>query len=111
MLKEWQKEQESIGRASRRFFGEGLSSEFRKIAEKLVEAAVKPATGVEGALIGGLTGHGAIGVGAGFAIAVVFRGLESWGKARREAKASPLRYLTKMLEQGVTFSVASQIQP
>jgi hypothetical protein len=35
-----------------------------------------------------------------------FRGLESWGKARREAKTRPLRYLTKMQEQGVSFSIA-----
>jgi hypothetical protein len=109
MFKEWEEEQANIGHASRLFFGEGFGSEFKKIAKKLAEAAIKPETGldaVKGALIGGITGQVLIGVGAGFAIAVVFRGLESWGKAGREAKTSPLRYLTRMQEQGVSFSVA-----
>jgi hypothetical protein len=109
MFRAWEKEQANLGHVSRKFFGEGFGSEFKKIAEKLAEAAIKPETGVDaakGALIGGITGHVLIGVGAGFAIAVVFRGLESWGKARRQAKTSPLRYLTRMQEQGVTFSIA-----
>ncbi len=109
MFKEWEKEQANIGHASRLFFGEGFGSEFKKIAEKLAEAAMKPETGLDaakGALIGGITGHVLTGVGAGFTIAVVFRGLESWGKARREAKTSPLRYLTRIKEQGVSFSIA-----
>jgi hypothetical protein len=108
MFKEWEKDQASMGHASRLFFGEGFGSEFKKIAEKLVEAAVKPETGLDaakGALIGGITGHVVIGVGAGFGIAVIFRGFESWGKARRKAKTSPLRYLTKLQEQGVSFSI------
>ena len=86
MFKEWEKQQTSIGHASRLFFGKGFGSEFKKIAEKFVEAATKSETGVDtvkGALIGGVTGHVLTGIGAGFAIAIVFRGLESWGKAPR----------------------------
>jgi hypothetical protein len=108
MFKEWEEQQANIGNTSRKFFGEGFGSEFKKIAEKLVEAAMKPETAVDaakGAAIGGLAGHVFTGIGAGFAIAVVFRGFESWGKARREAKTSPLRYLTRMQEQGVSFSI------
>jgi hypothetical protein len=109
MFKKWENEQANIGHASRQFFGAGFGSEFKKIAEKLAEAAINPETDVEaakGALIGGITGHVLTGVGAGFAIAVVFRGVESWRKTRREAKTSPLRYLTRMQEQGVSFSLA-----
>jgi hypothetical protein len=59
MFREWEKQQASIGHASRLFFGEGFGSEFKKIGEKLVEAAMKPETGVDtikGALVGGITG-------------------------------------------------------
>lgn len=108
MFKEWEKQQTSIGHASRLFFGKGFGSEFKKVAEKFVEAATKPETGIDivkGALIGGVTGQVLTGIGAGFAVAVVFRGLESWGKARHDAEKSPLRYLTRLQEQGVSFAI------
>jgi hypothetical protein len=102
MFKEWETEQANLGSASKRFFGEGFGSELKKIAEKLAEAAMKPET-VTGGLVGGISGHALTGIGAGFAIAVVFRGFESWGKAWSQAKTSPLRYLTKLQEHGVNF--------
>lgn len=94
---------------ARKFFGKGFGSEFKKIAEKMAEAALRPETGadtVKGALVGGFSGNVLIGIGAGFAIAVAFRAVESWESARRGAKKSPLRYLTLLQEQGVSFSIA-----
>ena len=44
--------------------------------------------------------------GAGFAIALVFRGFERWSKTREAAKKSPFRYLTRLEAQGVSFSVS-----
>ena len=112
MFREWERDQANMSSVARRFFGDGMFSEIRKVAEKLVEAAVKPETGqdiAKGATIGGLTGmsagHVLTGIGAGLAVALVFRGFESWGKARDAAKKSPLRYLTKLQDQGVSFSV------
>jgi hypothetical protein len=113
MFKQWEREQANMGNVARRFFGEGIGSELKRIGEKLVEAALKPETGQEvtkGAAIGGLAGvpagHVLTGIGAGFAVALVFRGFEGWSKARRNAKTSPLRYLTRLQERGVSFSVA-----
>ena len=111
MFKEWEKTQANLGSAAQKFFGDGFGSELKKVAEKLTEAALKPETIVAatsatgGALIGGLTGQVLTVVGAGFLVTVVFRAAESWGKARDEAKTSPLRYLTRLQEQGVSFSL------
>ncbi|MBV8752669.1 MAG: hypothetical protein JO328_07405 [Hyphomicrobiales bacterium] len=104
MFEAWKKEQPNFGAASNRFFGKGLGSELKKIAEKLAEAALKPEAGM-GGFIGGITGQTLTCAGAGFAIAVIFRAVESWREVRHKAKTSPLRYLTKLQEQGVTFSI------
>jgi hypothetical protein len=109
MFKEWKEEQANLGNTARKFFGDGFGSEFKKVAEKFTEAALKPETAadalIKGGVIGGVTGHVLTGIGAGFAIAVVFRAAESWSKARNEAKTSPIRYLTRLQEQGVSFSL------
>lgn len=108
MFKEWEKEQ---GGTSKKFFGEGLSGEFKRVAEKFTEAVLKPenvaatATAASGTFIGGVPGHVLTSVGAGFLIGVVFRAYESWDKARNEAKKSSLRYLTELQKQGVCFSL------
>ncbi len=110
MFEEWRKDQKNLSPVARRFFGEGMSSEIRKAAEKMVEAALKPEIGptvAAGAAAGGLTGsfgHVLTGVGAGFAVAVVFREYESWRQTRDAAEKSPLRYLTRLQDQGVAFS-------
>jgi hypothetical protein len=96
LLGQWKQDQANFGPKGRRFFGEGLLSEPGKFAEKMVEAAV----------IGTVTSGTVLGAGAGFGVAVVFHGVESAFKARREAKNGPLRYLTKLQDQGVSFSVA-----
>jgi hypothetical protein len=111
MFKEWEKTQGNLGNTAQKFFGDGFSSEFKKVAEKFTDAILKPETAVAtataagGTLIGGIPGHVLTSVGAGFAIGVVFRAVESWGKEREEAKTSPLRYLTRLQEQGVSFSL------
>jgi hypothetical protein len=110
MFHEWERDQANMGAIGRRFFGDGLIPEAGKIIDKLIEAAMKPETvahGVTaGGVIAGLTGHVLTGIGAGFAIAVVSRGFESWSSARSGAKKSPLRYLTKLQDLGVSFSVS-----
>jgi hypothetical protein len=111
MFKEWERDQANFSSTAKKFFGDGFSSEFKKVAEKFTEAVLKPetalatATAAGGALFGGVPGHVMTSVGAGFAISIVFRAVESWDKARDEAKKSPLRYLTRLQEQGVSFSL------
>lgn len=115
MFDEWKRDKANMSSIAGRFFGEGIFTDTSKFFEKLVEVVMKPETGekiLTGATAGGLAGSAAgtipsilTGVGAGFAVALVFRGFESLSKARRDAKVSPLRYLTKLEEQGVTFSV------
>jgi hypothetical protein len=111
MFEKWSKDRKNLSPVARRFFGEGMSLEIRTICEKMIEAALKPETGQH--LVAGVTTAGAVGgslgvfagVGAGFAVTLVFRGYESWRKTRDAAKASPLRYLTKLQDHhGVTFS-------
>ena len=46
------------------------------------------------------------GAGAGFVVALVFRGFESWSNSRDAAKKSPLRYLNRLQENGVSFSIS-----
>lgn len=111
MFREWERDQANLSASARKFFGEGVLSEPGKLVQRLVEAAVKPETGhdvIKGAMVGSIAGvpSGVLaGAGAGFVVALVFRTVESWGKARRSAKKSPLRYLTRLQEQGVSFSV------
>jgi hypothetical protein len=117
MFREWERDQANLSSVARRFFGEGMFTEAGKLVQKLVEAAMKPETGqdiMKGATIGGLAGVPAgnvivpvlTGAGIGLVIALVFRGFESWSKARDTAKKSPLRYLTELQDQGVSFSVS-----
>ena len=109
---EWQRDEANLSGTARRFFGEGILDEPTKLLQKLLEASVTPETGryvLTGAAGGSLAGVPSItlaGAGAGFAIGIVFRGIGSWAKARRAAKESPLRYLTFMQDQGVSFSVS-----
>jgi hypothetical protein len=111
LFREWERDQANLSASARKFFGEGVLSEPGKVVQKLVEAAVKPETGqnvIAGAAAGGLAGMPGVfaGAGAGFVVALMFRGIESWGKARRAARESPLRYLTRLQEQGVSFAVS-----
>jgi hypothetical protein len=55
---------------------------------------------------GGLSGPVLMASGAGFAVALVSRAYESWSKARKAATQGPLRYLTQLEDQGVSFSVS-----
>lgn len=57
------------------------------------------------AATGGHVGPVLVAAGFGFAVGVVFRSIESWQKTRQAAKDSPLRYLTMLESQGVTFTV------
>jgi len=115
MFREWEESQVNLGSVGRQFFGSGVFTEAGKIAQKMVEAALRPETvnaTIAGATAAGVVGASASptwilpGAGAGFVVALVFRGLESWRSARDAAKRSPLRYLTRLQEQGVAFSVS-----
>ena len=117
MFREWERDQANMSFAARKFFGTGFSAEVGKFAQKLVEAAIKPETGqdiIKGAVIGEIAGlhTGNLtmpvlsGAGAGFVVALIFRGFESWRNASDAAKKSPLRYLTTLQDQGVSFSVS-----
>jgi hypothetical protein len=109
LFREWEQDQANMGEVGRRFFGDGAIPEAGKVIEKMIEAATKPETVVQGVatgIIGGLTGQALTGIGAGFAIAIVVRGFESWRNARSGAKKSPLRYLTKLQDLGVSFSLS-----
>ena len=87
-----------------------------KLAQKLVESAIKGESvagaatvagtaGVAAAHLGGLTLGIAAGAAAGFVVAVVFRAIGAWGETKTAAKESPFRYLTALQDQGVTFSL------
>ncbi|NKK95781.1 hypothetical protein GFL95_32015 [Rhizobium leguminosarum bv. viciae] len=119
LFRQWNKEKSVLSATGRRFFGDGVLSEPRKIIEKIGETLLKPEgglAGAQGAAIAGAsqatyaasTGGGLASVlvtgGFGFVVGVVVRGVESWSKARTEAKHSPLRYLTALERQGVTFT-------
>jgi hypothetical protein len=119
MIKAWEKEQTEF---SRRLFGEGVLPEAAKLAQKLAEAAVSPTTlrdsvgpagagGLLGMHAGNLTLGLAAGAGTGFAVALVYRGIEAWRSSRKAARESPLRYLTQLQDQGVSFSVSATPLP
>jgi hypothetical protein len=96
LLNQWRQNQSNLGPKGRRFFGEGALSAPGKLAEKMTEAAV----------LGMLAPQLIWAAVAGCVVAVVFHGVESNLKVRREAKNGPLRYITKMQDQGVSFSIA-----
>jgi hypothetical protein len=120
LLKDWKKEQAQLAGSGRRFFGDGALAEPKKMIEKIGETLLKPEgavagaqgatlsslpAGVHEAATGGHYGPVLVAAGFGFAVGVVFRGIESWQKTRQAAKDSPLRYLTMLESQGVTFTV------
>jgi len=88
----------------------------RKFIEKIGEALLKPEAGLagaQGAAIAGVPAATAgsltpvvVAAGFGFVVGVVVRTIESWAKTRQAAKESPLRYLTALEKQGVTFTVS-----
>jgi len=116
IFQEWQSDQANLSAYARRLFGEGALDEPGKLAQKLVESAIKGESvagvatgagtaGVAGAHLGGLTLGIAAGAAAGFVVAVVFRAIGAWGETKTAAKQSPFRYLTALQDQGVTFSL------
>jgi hypothetical protein len=96
LLAQWKGDQANFGPKGRRFFGEALLSEPEKFARKLVEASAA----------GTMASGTVVGAAAGFVVAVLFHGVGSVFKARRAANNGPLRYLTKLQDHGVSFSVA-----
>lgn len=113
MFREWERDQANLSGFARRFFGQGVLSEPGKVIQKLIDAALKEGAardlavgGLSGIEAHQLTGNTLVATGAGFAVALVVRGLESWGKARGAARKSPLRYLTALEAEGVRFSVS-----
>ena len=96
LLNQWKQDQANFGPKGRRFFGEALLSEPEKLGRRMVEASVA----------GTLASGTVVGAAAGFVVAAVFHGVGSVFKARRAAKNGSLRYLTKLQDQGVSFSVA-----
>jgi hypothetical protein len=53
--------------------------------------------------LGGLTIPLASSAAAGFAVVVVFRAIDTWGKIERRQAESPFRYLTILARNGVVF--------
>lgn len=121
VFREWDKERAVLAATGRSFFGDGVLAEPRKLIEKIGEALLKPEAGLAGAQGAALAGvpqaaHAAaaggglapvlLTAGFGFVVGVVFRGVESWAKVQTTAKESPLRYLTMLENQGVTFTVS-----
>jgi hypothetical protein len=111
MFRDWKRDQDNLSAIARQFFGQGVLSEPGKVAQKLLDAALKegPGTvavgGFSGLGVHQLSGNTLVATGAGFVVALVVRGLESWGKARTAARSSPMRYLTALEAEGVRFSV------
>ena len=121
LFREWDKERAALAATGRRSFGEGVLAEPRKFIEKIGETLLKPEAGLAGAQGAALAGvplaaHAAaaggsltpmlVTAGFGFVVGIVVRSIESWGKTRQAAKNSPLRYLTVLESQGVTFTVS-----
>jgi hypothetical protein len=113
MFKRWKADQANLSSYARELFGVGVLAAPEKLVAKLVEAAVTPYTGVgtalggtAGAHLGNLTLGLTTGAAAGFAIAVVFRAVETWGKVKKLQKDSPFRYLTTLERNGVVFSLS-----
>jgi hypothetical protein len=116
IFKKWQSDQANLSNYARGLFGEGALKEPQRLIEKLFELALKPENrdttgamtglgGLTGAHIGGLSIGSATGAFAGFAVAVVFHAVGTWFELKRAAEKSPFRYLTKLEDQGVVFSV------
>ena len=116
IFRKWQSDQANLSNYARKLFGEGALTEPSKLAQKLVESAVRPenvvgsvgfagAAGMAGMHLGGLTLGVAGGAAAGFIVALVFRAGSVWGETTKVARESPFRYLTTLQDQGVSFSL------
>jgi hypothetical protein len=116
VLKEWQFERSNMSTYWRKFFGEGLADKsekfLEKVAEKLTSGAEKAATGgAAGATAAAASGVGVAtmataaitGAGVGLAIGVIYHGVKSYFRMRRDEQDSPYRYLTLMEQAGVVF--------
>jgi hypothetical protein len=111
IFKRWQNDQKNLTHFARELFGDGALSAPEKLVAKLAEAAAAGAgTGAVGAAagaqMGNLTLGLATGAAAGFAVAVVFRMIETWSKLKKQQGASPFRYLTTLERTGVVFSLS-----
>ena len=119
IVKRWQADQANLSSYARALFGEGVLAEPAKLIKKLAESAATPigaesasvaaagsAVAVAGAHVGNLTIGLAAGAAAGFAVAVVFRAIGTWGKIKTREKQSPFRYLTTLARNGVVFSMS-----
>ncbi|TGT57307.1 hypothetical protein EN813_038380 [Mesorhizobium sp. M00.F.Ca.ET.170.01.1.1] len=121
LFKDWDSEKNQLAGTGRQFFGDGVLAEPSKLIEKIGEALLKPETGLAGAQgaaiaaapqaaltagAGGSLTPVLVTAGFGFVVGVVVRSVESWAKARKAAKDSPLRYLTALESHGVTFTVS-----
>jgi hypothetical protein len=113
IFKRWLKDQKHLSHYARELFGDGVLAAPEKLIAKLAEAAATPFTGAgtavgvaAGAHLGNLTLGLATGAAAGFAVAVVFRAVETWGRIKKQQKDSPLRYLTTLQRSGVVFSLS-----
>jgi hypothetical protein len=110
IFRNWREEQPGFGSVGKRLLGEDPLKEPGKLVETLVNESLKG--GGTGAL-GAIAAHtGAIGLAtgaaAGFALAVVFKGLDAWRQTAKDAKGSPLRYLSTLQKHGVTFTLTAQ---
>jgi hypothetical protein len=105
MFRQWERDKANLSSFARELFGDGALEQPQKLMEKVAEKALGPEA--VGAIAGGLTGQSLIAAGGGFAVGVIFRAGRSAVKVRRAARESPLRYLTMMEKEGVSFSVSS----
>jgi len=103
VFKKWKSDQANLSNYVRELFGEGSLSEPEKLLQKLAEKAAGPT--VAGALTGELTVGALTGAAAGFAIGLMSHGIATFGKIRKTARNSPVRYLTMLEKNGVGFTV------
>jgi hypothetical protein len=121
MFDEWQADQNNLSNFARRVFGEGALKEPGQLIQKLVEAAtnrenLKPAAAAAGAAgavathVGGLTTGIATASAAGFVVAILFHSASAFQSTVKTARESPLRYLTTLQNEGVSFSMTRDLR-
>ena len=116
VLQGWRSDRSNMPAYWRKFFGEGLADTSQQFVEKVADTLT---SGGEKAVMGGVSGATAAGIGGGgiaamataaiagagvgLAIGIMFHGVRSYFRMRGADKDSPYRYLTLMEREGVVF--------
>jgi hypothetical protein len=102
VLAKWQISRSYLSVASREMFGEKIVDAPQKFLEKLTEDVFRVGP-VAGAIAGGIGGGTLTASAIGLAIGVVAHFGGEIAKARKQAKGSPLRYLSILEKHGAGF--------